>query len=149
MHLQICMVSRIHESTNIHEEQNFESPIGHYNTFTQGQSGWTGSITSPAFLTYYGTSICKCGCLGKGFWLGEQKICICVFVYLCRCSIEQSKGGGRSKRGHCAICSSNTLTAAKCVLVTMVVLKFPLQSRVRSRSTITELGVFTVQVMLK
>ena len=63
-------------------------------------------------------------------------------MYLCRCSIEQSKGGGRSKRGHCAICSSNTLTAAKCVLVTMVVLKLPVQSRARSGSTITELSVF-------
>ena len=86
-----------------------------------------------------------CGCLVKGYWLGEQKVCICVFVYLCRCSIEQSKGGGRSKRGHCAICSSNTLTAAKCALVTMVVLKLPVQSRARSR----ELSVFTVQAFVK
>ena len=68
-----------------------------------------------------------------------------MFVYLCRCSIEQSKGGGRSKRGHCAICSSNTLTAAKCVLVTMVVLKLPVQCRARSR----ELSVFTVQAFVK
>ena len=52
MQLQVYMVSRIHESRNIHEEQNFEYPISHYSTFTQGQSGWTGSITSPAFLTY-------------------------------------------------------------------------------------------------
>ena len=68
-----------------------------------------------------------------------------MFVYLCRCSIEQSKGGGRSKRGHCAICSSNTLTAAKCVLVKMVVLKLPVQSRARSRG----LSVFTVQAFVK